>query len=144
MVTKIAIIFLTLFVINPNAFAKDNKQQLIERICKIKRLTNKQCKTFYAILKHESRLDVSAVNYKTDDHGIGQVNRKTAKAHGFDIKRLTTDFEYSVMAAADVYKWFIKVYGEEQWCRYNVGTGKLTGKRLERCNKYMQRVVNGL
>lgn len=136
--------FLTFFLIfvGFHVQAKPNKQEMIEKICKIKRINHKQCKVFYAILKHESRLNVSAVNYKTDDHGIGQINRKTASAYGFDIKRLTTDFEYSAMAAADVYKWFINVYGEHEWCRYNVGTAKLEGKRLERCMKYMQKVAN--
>jgi len=79
---------------------------------------------FRAILYHESRLRVNAHNKVTGDHGIGQINIKTAKAYRFDVDRLKRDCAYSVAAAAKVLLWFKRTYPHEPlwFCRYNIGT----------------------
>jgi soluble lytic murein transglycosylase-like protein len=92
---------------------------------------------FTAMLMQESGYRIDAKNIvcgrsvstgKSDcvvqDWGVGQINRKTVKAFKFDQKRLITDLEYSIEAAALVLANFKKAYGtsdKEYWTRYNSG-----------------------
>lgn len=76
------------------------------------------------------------------DFGMSQINYKTAESYEFDLKRLTTDIEYSVDAGAKVLSWFHRRYSkrEHDWyCRYNVGTRP---KRMIKtaCRKYIKLV----
>lgn len=82
------------------------------------------CEIFTAILIQESRLYVDAVNVKTQDYGIGQINVKTIKALGINQDRLTYDLIYSLDMSAKVLSWFYKTYRNETlwYCRYNTGT----------------------
>jgi hypothetical protein len=80
------------------------------------------CKIYTAILMQESKYKLGAVNRVTQDHGVAQINHKTAAAFGFDIERLTTDLEYSVDAGAQVLADFRRMYGKTEvdfWTRYN-------------------------
>jgi soluble lytic murein transglycosylase-like protein len=97
---------------------------------------------FRSILWHESRLKVSAVNKRTKDYGIGQVNAKTAKALGYNLSRLTTDVRYSLDAAASVLAYFKRYERREPftwYCRYNAGTASYAVIE-QRCHWYLSRV----
>lgn len=75
-----------------------------------------------AILAHESRYKLDAVNKLTKDYGIGQINIRTIKAFNFDKKRLLTDLYYSVDAAGLVLADFKRMYGKKEknyYSRYN-------------------------
>lgn len=99
---------------------------------------------FRAVLVVESRLQLSAVNRRTLDYGIGQINHKTAKALNLDIVRLTTDLQYSLNAAATVLA-SMKRYDRANYiCRYNVGNGVLIGKRASNCSIYKTKVMQAL
>lgn len=59
------------------------------------------------------------------DVGISQIFFKTAERYGFDLDKLTTDLEYSVMAGAQVLSDFKKKYGKKEllwWSRYNASS----------------------
>lgn len=91
-----------------------------------------------AILAKESMFNIEAVNLRTHDYGIGQLNIKTIRAYRFDLHRIQTDLRYSVFASAKVLSWF-KKYGRHEavwWCRYNVGTVKLINSNINSCAKY--------
>lgn len=80
------------------------------------------CDVFTAILMQESRYILDAFNPDTKDHGISQINEKTAIAFGFDIKKLHSNLEYSVEAGALVLADFRRMYGKKEelwWTRYN-------------------------
>lgn len=80
------------------------------------------CDVYTAILMQESRYKLDAINHVTNDHGVAQINIKTAIAYGFDISRLTRDLKYSVDAGAQVLADFRRMYGKREesfWTRYN-------------------------
>lgn len=75
-----------------------------------------------AILAQESRYTLNAVNRKSKDYGIAQINHKTIESFGFDKQKLLTDLEYSVKAGAIVLADFKRMYGKREknyWTRYN-------------------------
>ena len=75
-----------------------------------------------AILAQESRYTLNAVNRRSRDYGIAQINHKTIESFGFDKQRLLTDLEYSVKAGAIVLADFKRMYGKREkdyWTRYN-------------------------
>lgn len=128
--------------INPNMeLSEANKvDAVIEQACVIYKL---DCKLFKAILAQESMFNTSAVNGKTMDYGIGQVNRKTASAMGLDVNRLRSDLEYSVSSSAKILSYFQARYkGREKlwYCRYNVGTRIMDANSLKRCQAYAKKI----
>lgn len=75
-----------------------------------------------AILAQESRYTLNAVNKKSNDYGIAQINHRTIENFGFDKKKLLTDLEYSIKAGAIVLADFKRMYGKREknyWTRYN-------------------------
>lgn len=81
-----------------------------------------------AILMQESRYSMDAVNRKTKDFGIAQINFKTIAGFGFDQNRLMTDLDYAVEAGAIVlasYKRYAKREPKTWYSRYNCGTRSL-------------------
>ena len=75
-----------------------------------------------AILAQESMYTLNAINKKSADYGIAQINHRTIERYGFDKKRLLTDLEYSVKAGAIVLSDFKRMYGKKEktyWSRYN-------------------------
>lgn len=95
---------------------------------------------YVAIIKVESSLYQGAYNKKTADYGAAQVNKQTAKLYGFDLKRLKSDSKYNLDAGARILADFKKSHPDSYICRYNVGTGKLVGKRMLACLKYNAKV----
>jgi len=102
------------------------------------------CNIFAGILMQESRYKVNAKRCSRKkkliginnryywgkrcyDFGIGQIWSKTAKHYKFNINKLLTDLDYSVMASAIVLSDFKKWYGkkEKHWyTRYNASNKK--------------------
>lgn len=77
------------------------------------------------------------------DFGIGQINHKTIKSHGFDRQKLMSDLEYSVEAAAKVlsdFKSFKKSEPDMWWTRYNCGTRPMS-KVGDICKTYYKLVA---
>jgi soluble lytic murein transglycosylase-like protein len=91
-----------------------------------------------AILAKESMFRLDAVNKRTKDYGIGQINLRTIKAYHFDMNRITLDLRYSIRASAQVLSWFKRYKPHEAvwFCRYNVGTAKFTIQNINSCVKY--------
>jgi soluble lytic murein transglycosylase-like protein len=78
-----------------------------------------------AIAMQESSYVLSAVNARSNDYGLMQINQYNIDAYGFDKLLLLTDLKYSVDAGAKVFAWFYKRYGLERAIRsYNGGTSK--------------------
>lgn len=80
-----------------------------------------------AIFAQESMYKLNAVNHKTKDYSIGQINIKTINRYKFDKDRLLYDLDYAVECSAKVLSDLKKRYSHREkdyWCRYNVGTGK--------------------
>lgn len=96
--------------------------QIANAIDKAAKELNIRPQRLAAILAQESRYVLSAVNKKSRDYGIAQINHKTIERFGFDKQRLLTDLEYSVMAGAIVLADFKRMYGKREkdyWTRYN-------------------------
>lgn len=79
-----------------------------------------------AIAMVESSYRLNAVNKRSKDFGIMQVNLYNIKAYNFDKQRLLNDVRYSIEAGVIVFQWFYKIYNtaEEAVKRYNAGTAK--------------------
>lgn len=81
-------------------------------------------KIMAAIFMQESSYKISAVNKKSRDYGIGQINIKTAQHYKFCVKRLNSDLDYSVKATAKVLADLRQKFPNEPdyWTRYHSWT----------------------
>lgn len=99
---------------------------------------------YLAIVKVESNFQVDAYNLKTADYGLSQVNRKTAKRYRLDLVRLLKDPAYNANAGALILADFKRMYKHKEpktWmCRYNVGSGAMSGTKAEKCIVYLNKV----
>ncbi len=79
----------------------------------------------------ESKFKPDAVNKRTLDYGVFQINIRNIKAYDLDKNRLLIDTNYSVEAGAKVFSYFYHRYGslEEAIRRYNCGVKKSCIKR---------------
>lgn len=79
---------------------------------------------FVSIMAQESKFKVSAINKKTGDRGIMQINPVNIKKKKMDKRRLVTDVAYSVQRGAEILSWFRQKYPDEKdwFVRYNCGT----------------------
>lgn len=128
---------------NRPGIAKQYALELATLINKLSNEFNIKPKRLAAILAQESRYKLDAINKKTKDYGIAQINHKTIDRYGFDKERLLTDLEYSVKAGAIVLADLKKGFAhkeEDYWCRYNAGTAH---KEIieERCDEYKRLVA---
>lgn len=79
-------------------------------------------RVYTAILMQESEYVLNAVNKKSNDYCMAQINIKTAAAFKFDTKRLLTDLKYCIEAGAIVLADFQKMYAHKEltwFTRYN-------------------------
>ena len=93
------------------------------------------------LYKIESSYILNTVS-KTHDHGIGQINERTAIMLKMNVEKLTTDLEYSIDKSAGMlayYKWLKALDEPRTWvCRYNIGPGPLELKnRSSLCEDYL-------
>lgn len=94
----------------------------------------------YALAKIESNLDYTAINKKSKDYGILQVNQYNIKAYGFNKKQITKNIDYSIICGIIVFKWFYKKYPlNEAIGRFHCGTRKNCHK-WKKTKKYIQKV----
>jgi hypothetical protein len=74
----------------------------------------------------ESSYNLNAVNSKSKDYGIGQVNMWHIKNKKLSKNRLLNDMDYSVHESVKIMHWFYKTYRDKEpneWlARYNCGT----------------------
>lgn len=95
---------------------------------------------FAAVIMQESGYNLKAINKSSSDYGISQINKRTAKAFGFDTKRLTTDLEYSIEAGAIVLADFQRMYAKRDplwFTRYNSSKPSLRKKYLKNITRWM-------
>lgn len=98
---------------------------------------------FKAILTQESQLKVGAVNRRTQDYGIGQINIRNIHSLKLNKHRLLTDAHYSVEQSAKILSYFHTRYsasGASWFCRYNVGNRTMTMGMKRRCRTYVAAV----
>lgn len=98
----------------------------------------------FALAKIESNFQVSAINKKSSDYGILQINKFNIKAYKFNKKKLLHDVDYSVKCGIIVFKWFYKKYPlDEAIARFHCGTRencpkwKNTIKYVKKVKKYL-------
>lgn len=123
----------------------------IQKVAKLERLILKHCRRvgvpcniFTAILAQESMFNFRAVNKRTNDYGIGQINIRTLQSLDICKDKLTSSMEYSIEQSANVLAYFYKRYGnsESYWYgRYNIGTVKnISGQKLQNLILYINKV----
>lgn len=124
---------------------------LITYKAKADEATVKQMSTIYnldanliqAIINVESSGCKYKVNKTTGDYGCMQINVYNIAALNLDKDRLVRDNKYAIRQGVKIlnsFKRFQSKDGSLWICRYNVGTGKLVGKRARNCVKYAQKV----
>lgn len=96
----------------------------------------------------ESRFFVGAINKKSNDFGLMQVNAYNIKAMKLDKQRLLSDIDYSINAGAAILSYFKRRYAKGQpktwYCRYNVGVRPLKGALFRICKSYYRKVRRAL
>jgi soluble lytic murein transglycosylase-like protein len=96
----------------------------------------------------ESRYFVGAVNKRSNDWGLMQVNSYNIKAMKLSKRRLLTDVEYSIDSGARILAYFQKRYKKSEpntWmCRYNIGSRAKKGVLLRLCNRYNSKLRQAL
>lgn len=90
-----------------------------------------------AVILVESRGVSTAYNKRSHDHGLGQINAKTAGKLGLSMACLY-DWRCNLDAMARI----LSEINDGQICRYNVGTGSLKYEKLfNNCKRYEQRIA---
>ena len=94
-----------------------------------------------AIIKTESDFVNGAVNRRSKDFGLMQVNEYHIKISRLDRVRLTWDVDYNVMHGCRILGWFLSTYPKrsEAIGRYNCGT-RVQCVRLRQVKRYVRRV----
>ena len=87
------------------------------------------------IILTESRGLEHAYNPRTQDYGLMQINIKTAAAYNVSQRELF-QWRKNLDAGAKVLSQFDRI------CRYNVGTARLQGPRLDRCLHYERKLAS--
>lgn len=90
---------------------------------------------YAAILMQESRYKLSAINHRSQDYGIAQININTINAFKLSKQKLLTDLHYSINSGALVLSDFKKRHSNKEeyyWTRYNASkpTKRLIYKNL--------------
>lgn len=95
-----------------------------------------------AIANTESNCKPGAVNKKTHDYGLMQINAKTALAHGYTIAQIMNP-KLNVQIAAQTLVFMRKRFKRKpKWeCGYNVGTAK-NALNWQSCHKYYVKLQN--
>ena len=94
-----------------------------------------------SIAKTESSCRPGAINQKTHDYGLMQINRKTAAAYGYTPAQIM-QIKTNVRLSAKVLVYMRKRFGTEKhwYCRYNVGTAK-SAPMWATCAKYAAKLA---
>jgi soluble lytic murein transglycosylase-like protein len=143
--TQVAVyIILAGLTISDLALAQ-TKPELKALACKVAKQHNIDCLLFKAIITQESNWKIDAVNKRSSDYGLTQINIHTIKAYGFDKTKLLTNAEYSLQAGAKVLSYFKKRYyakDKSGWfSRYNCGTST---RKKAACYKYQSKIESHL
>lgn len=93
--------------------------KLTKSIYEVSRAFKIDASLLTAIIAQESMFKTEAINLKSRDYGLAQINHKTAKAYNFDTNRLKTDPKYAIWAAGIVLNDFHKLKEKNYWSRYN-------------------------
>lgn len=119
-------------------------ERLSKSICKSATRHGVPPMEYTAILMQESAYKLNAVNKRSNDYGIAQINEYNIRAWKMSKKRLLGDLEYSVDQGAFILSWFYKTYRMREpdtWlCRYNVGVKPMKGVTERLCLKYYNKV----
>lgn len=77
-----------------------------------------------SIIRVESNYKVGAVNSKSSDYGLMQVNNWHVKKKGLSKERLLTDVSYNMQEGCKILSYFVGRYNniDEAIARYNCGT----------------------
>jgi len=113
-------------------------QELSRAIVKVSKQYDLNPNLYAAILMQESAYRLNAVNKKSLDFGIAQINDRTIKAFRLNKRKLTSNLDYAIEAGAIVLSDFKKRHGKKEtyyWTRYNTSH---PGKRLIYKNKVLR------
>lgn len=94
-----------------------------------------------AIIKTESDFVNGALNKRSKDFGLMQVNDYHVQVSNLDRSRLRWDVEYNVAQGCRILSWFLRTYKirKEAIARYNCGT-RLQCVKLRQVRRYVRRV----
>lgn len=94
-----------------------------------------------AIANAESNCNPTAINRRTHDYGLMQINERTSTMHGIMVYRLM-HIQTNVRLAATTLAYMKRRFGHEPhwYCRYNVGTSA-NASNWESCHKYVARLA---
>lgn len=129
--------------INPEITDKQVKQ--------INLSINKYAKVFsidkeliLAIIKAESTFYPKAIS-RTNDYGLMQMNIKTIRYLKFDVERIKSDIDYSILCGTFYLALLRRRYPKDKywWARYHSSTPIHKDKYIEKIQKILRRNNNG-
>lgn len=109
-------------------------KQLLPAILQVAKKYNQDELLITQIILIESRAKANAYNPATQDYGLLQINIKTAVAMNIDEKCLL-NWRCNLEMGVKILSKFNRA------CRFNIGTGKLVGKRLKNCLQYEDKLA---
>jgi soluble lytic murein transglycosylase-like protein len=93
-----------------------------------------------SVIMVESRFEYKAINKKSKDFGLMQININNVKKLKLDKTKLLTDTNYNIKHGCKILTWFIAKYGDDGIGRYNCGTKKGCIK-YKSTKKYVKKVM---
>lgn len=95
------------------------------------------------IVALESEFKINAVNRRSKDYGLMQINKYNIRARGLNKARLLKDADYNLKFGTLILSEFKARYDSDWVCRYNIGTTKAPNKKqLKKCKFYTKAVIH--
>lgn len=95
------------------------------------------------IVALESEFKINAVNRKSKDYGLMQINKYNIKARGLNKARLLKDADYNLKFGTTILAEFKARYDSDWICRFNIGTTRVpTKKQIKKCATYTRLVMH--
>lgn len=127
-------------IINKPNICKKEAQKIAKVIKKVRNTYKIPEGVLVAILMQESAYRLNAINQKSKDYGISQINQRTIASFGLDRDKLTTNLEYSIEAAGIVLADFKKRHAHKDplwFARYNHSKPEIKQKYFEKIKRWM-------
>jgi hypothetical protein len=124
----------------PKGSTRPEVQQLAPKLLKSWQQYNIRPELLMAMMAVESKFDVTAYNKASQDHGLLQINSKTAKLYGITDACLK-DWRCNLMHGTIILKDLQAMPGFKV-CTYNLGPRGRFAKHSKACAKYEAKVAS--
>lgn len=140
----VAILFIAIPFDSEPSVKQVSLQEALDIVAHQHKINPKLVRAFFKV---ESNNRFHAINKRSKDYGIGQINITNIKKLGLDKNRLLTDKLYSIKASVSIMAFFKNLYekklGKKWVAKYNCGV-KRGCENTRKSKKYIKKIYASL